>query len=183
MKRALTTLRTFGIVLSLGAGFAAASCGGDSKDEPPPAPANGGATNELEPIMCGADTCEGVKVLLPGYAPLEPCCAEGDKCGLDSAFLAAFGIMFSEACQARHQPGVVGQGCPESAKPMIPGLTVDIDPFPGCCRVESHTCGYVLDNILGLVPAHLGCVDSTPFLDGGTAQDCDPGEGSAGAGP
>lgn len=183
MQRALTTLRTLGIGLSLATGFAAASCSGDSKEEPPPAPANGGMTNELEPITCGADSCEGVKVPFPGYAPLEPCCAEGNKCGLDSSFLASFGIMFSEACQAKHQPGPVGHGCPDSPKPMFAGSTVDIDPFPGCCRLESHTCGYLLDNVLGLVPAELGCVDSTPFLDGGTAADCDPGDGAGGASP
>jgi hypothetical protein len=183
MNRALRQLRTLGIVVSLGMGFAAASCGGDSKDETPP-PANGGAPSELEPIQCGADTCEGVDVPISGYAPLEPCCAEGDKCGLDSSFLSAFGIMFSEACQPKHQPGVPGQGCPDSAKPTFAGSTVDIPAFPGCCRLESHTCGYVLDSLLGtFIKADLGCVDSTPFLDGGTAQDCDPGNGSAGAGP
>lgn len=182
MNRALTQLRTLGIVLSLGAGFAAASCGGDSKDEPPPA--TGGSTSELEPILCGSDTCEGVLVPITGYDSLEPCCAEGDKCGLDSSFLSSFGIMFSETCQAKHQPGVVGQGCPESPKPMFAGASVNIDPFPGCCRLDTHTCGYVLDSALGgLIKPELGCVDSTPFLDGGTAQDCDPGEGSAGAGP
>jgi len=184
MQRALTTLRTLGIGLSLLAGFAAASCSGDSKNEPPPpAPAAGGQSNGPEPITCSGESCEGVPVPFPGYMPLEPCCAEGDKCGLDSSFLAAFGITFSETCQAKNQPGVDGQGCPDSAKPMFPGSTVDIDPFKGCCRLESHTCGYRLDNVLGLVPANLGCVDSTPFLDGGTAEDCDPGGGAAGGGP
>lgn len=183
MIRALTTLRKLGIALSLGAGFAAASCGGDSKDEPPPPPKDDGGKT-LEPISCGDDTCEGVPVPISGYDPLAPCCTESGECGLDSSFLSSFGIMFSEACQPKHQPGVVGAGCPDSPKPMFAGSTINIDPFPGCCRLETHTCGYVLDSaIAGLIKPELGCVDSTPFLDGGTAMDCDPGQGSAGSGP
>jgi len=183
MIRALMTLRTLGVVLALGTGFAAASCGGDSKEAPPPAPKEDGG-KPLEPIMCAEETCEGVPINIAGYDSLQPCCAEGDQCGLDSSFLSAFGIMFSEACQAKHQPGAVGHGCPESPKPMFAGASVNIDPFPGCCRLETHTCGYVLDSALaGLIKPELGCVDSTPFLEGGTAAECDPGEGSGGAGP
>jgi hypothetical protein len=182
MIRALTTLRTLGIALSLGAGFAAASCGGDSKEEPPPAPKDDGGKPPLEPIMCAEETCEGVPINIAGYESLQPCCAEGDQCGLDSSFLSAFGVMFSETCQAKDQPGVEGQGCPDSAPPSFPG--VELPPFKGCCRVATHTCGYVFNEVLmGLIKPKLGCVDSTPFLEGGTAMDCDPGEGAGGAGP
>jgi hypothetical protein len=155
-----------------------ASCGGDSESKPPPAKTDAG---ELQPISCGSNTCEGVEVPISGYAPLEPCCAEGNVCGLDSTFLASFGISFSETCQAKNQPGVLGHGCPESAKPMIPGLALNIDPFAGCCRLDTHTCGYQLDKLLDLITVDLGCVDSAPFLDGGTAAECDPG-GAGGAG-
>lgn len=170
--------RSLALGLALAAGAAAASCSGDSKEEKPPPPnTDGGPT----PIECGGKTCEGVD-LVAGYDPLEPCCAEGDVCGLDSTFLASFGISFNEACQAKNQPGVLGQGCPDSAKPMIPNITAEIPPFKGCCRLDTHTCGYQLDKLLTLITVDLGCVDSSPFLDGGTPAACDP-EGAGGAGP
>jgi hypothetical protein len=61
--------------------------------------------------------------------------------------------------------------------------------LPGCCRPD-HICGYQLDKVGGLFQVGLGCVDATPFLDGGTPQSCgDLGAagaagdgGSAGAG-
>lgn len=167
--------------MALSAGAAMASCGGDSESKPPP-PTTTDA-GELQPISCGSTSCEGVEVPIKGYAPLEPCCADDNACGLDSTFLASFGISFSETCQAKNQPGVLGHGCPESAKPMIPGLSLDVAPFAGCCRLDTHTCGYQLDKLLSLITVDLGCVDSAPFLDGGTAAECDPEGGSAGSGP
>jgi len=173
------TLRSLALGVALAAGVVAASCAGDSEESKPPPPKSD--AGELQPISCGSNTCEGVEIPVAEYPPLEPCCTDDDACGLDSTFLEAFGISFSEACQAKNQPGVPGHGCPDSATPMFPGLT-DIPPFAGCCRLDTHTCGYQLDSLLTIIKVDLGCVDSAPFLDGGAAAECDPGDG-AGGGP
>ena len=172
-------LRALALALAVGAGAAAASCGGDSKEQPQPAPdPNGmaGATSDAgTPVECGGEMCQGVKLVNP-YADVEPCCAEGDVCGLDTTFLAAFGPMFSPACQAHDQPGEDGHGCPDSPALMVPNSTLTIPAQKGCCRTETKTCGYRLDYLIPplLFNVGLGCVDSTPFLDGGTPMDCDP---------
>lgn len=58
--------------------------------------------------------------------------------------------------------------------------------FPGCCRPTGQ-CGYLLDSIADIFPLGLGCVDSSPFLDGGAPLGCGDkagGEGGmGGAGP
>lgn len=175
------TLRALALALALGAGAAAASCGGDSKDtnkEPmPPAQAGSGGggapADPGAPIQCGAATCEGVK-LVKGIDPLEPCCAEGDVCGLDSSFIGQYGTMFSETCQPHDQPGEDGHGCPKSPPLTVPNTTVMVPELTGCCRTETKTCGYRFDKLLGLFDVNLGCIDSTPFLDGGAPMDCDP---------
>ena len=83
--------------------------------------------------------------------------------------------------QARDQPGNLTTECEDSAPVMREELPAPIT-FKGCCRAESGTCGYMLDKILGgLLTLGLGCVDSTPFLEGGVAASCTP-EGSGGAG-
>ena len=179
MQRGWMGFRSLALGVALAAGAAAASCSGDSKEEKPPPPSTDGG---LEPISCGDLTCEGVEIPIKGYDPLSPCCTDEVECGLDSTFLASFGISFSEACQARNQPGVPGHGCPKSAMPMIPGLALEVPPFEGCCRLETHTCGYQLDKLLSIIEVNLGCVDSAPFLDGGAPAECDP-EGAGGAGP
>jgi hypothetical protein len=58
---------------------------------------------------------------------------------------------------------------------MIPGAAapVKLGALKGCCRVETSTCGYLMV-VGGLIDTELGCVDSTPFLEGGTAPSCDP---------
>jgi hypothetical protein len=61
----------------------------------------------------------------------------------------------------------------------VTGTGVSIH-FPGCCRAGG-TCGYQLDTIGGLFRLGLGCVDSTPFLEGGAPLSCGA-TGSAGAG-
>lgn len=184
MQRRWMAFRSLALGLALAAGAAAASCGGDSKkEEPPPPPPNDAGP---KPKECGDLMCEGVASPIKGYASLEPCCTEKGECGLDSTFLASFGISFSEVCQARDQPGVTGHGCPDSAMPMIPGLPLEVSAFAGCCRLDTHTCGYELnafESRLITITLGLGCVDSTPFLDGGTAMECDPGDGAGGAGP
>jgi hypothetical protein len=167
-------LRALVLAFALGAGAAAASCGGDSKkNETPPPAESAGAPNVVGPIECGGETCEPVK-LVKGLDPLAPCCAEGDVCGLDSSFIAQYGTMFSVACQPKNQPGEDGHGCPNSPMLTVPGGTFTIPELAGCCRTETKTCGYRLDKLLGLFDVSLGCIDSTPFLEGGTAEPCDP---------
>jgi hypothetical protein len=164
-------LRGLAVALALAAGAAAASCGGDSKKNEAPPPS--GSAGEATVVECGGETCEGVD-LVKGFDPIKPCCADGDVCGLDSSFVADYGTMFSEACQAHNQPGEDGHGCPDSPPLTVPGTMYMLKALTGCCRTETKTCGYRLEKLLDLFPVELGCVDSTPFLDGGTAQDCDP---------
>jgi hypothetical protein len=179
MTRSRLLARTFLLALALGAPAIAASCGGDSDSKPAPN-ATGGGGGEMpkpEPIECGSETCtpldnKTLKAL--GQEPIPACCAEGDQCGLDSSRLAEFGLGFDEVCQPKHQPGEVTSDCPESAPLMIPGSTVMLGALQGCCRTESATCGYLLVIAGGLLDTELGCVDSTPFLEGGAAPACDP---------
>jgi hypothetical protein len=165
-------LRGLALALALAAGAAAASCGGDSKKKESPPPSGAAGKPALETTECGGEICAGVD-LVKGFDPIKPCCAEGDVCGLDASFLASYGPMFSEPCQAHDQPGEDGHGCPDSPKLMVPGSAFTLDPFKGCCRTETKTCGYRLDTLL-VFDVSLGCVDSAPFLDGGAPPDCDP---------
>ena len=132
------------------------------------------------PIRCGSARCSGVVLPAPISFPIPGCCADAstNHCGLDSSVLATVAPIFSEACQPLAQPGTIDASCPVSPKVPLQdsGLTID---FPGCCRPD-HTCGYMLDSIAGVFKVGLGCVDSSPFLDGGTPATC--GEtGAAGA--
>jgi len=143
-----------------------------------------GGTSANPPVACGTASCKGVTIAVPGAPSLEipACCADeaSGKCGLDSSFLAMFGPTFDVACQPLAQPGVLDSSCPDSKKTPVTGTTFSIN-FPGCCRANG-TCGYELNNIGGLPNLHigLGCVDSTPFLDGGTPQACGAAAGGAG---
>jgi hypothetical protein len=38
----------------------------------------------------------------------------------------------------------------------------------------------MVDRLLDVIPIGLGCIESTPFLDGGTAQPCTPAAGGEG---
>lgn len=137
---------------------------------------NGAAGEAPQPIECGAMTCD--PKTLPDLfmqPPIPACCTADDQCGLDSSRLADYGIGFSEVCQARDQPGNLDTSCPSSPPLMIPnvdlgGLTLTV---PGCCRQETGTCGYYM-KIASIIDLGLGCVDSTPFLEGGAAQACEP---------
>ena len=133
--------------------------------------ATAGAPATLE---CGTATCSAV-VIPVGDFTIPPCCADAatNQCGLDSSVLSAFGPTFTEACQPLNQPGVVDGECPASASTPVMGSTLQIQ-FNGCCR-DNGTCGYLLDKLGGLFPLGLGCVDSAPFLDGGTPPLCGGG--------
>lgn len=134
-----------------------------------------------EPITCGTDTCNPLTLPFdPKY--VSPCCTKDQACGLDSSPLEKFNFMFTEVCQATNQPGDQDDSCPPSPPLMIPsGSTTIMAPgFPGCCRAETHQCGYLMNKLANLVELNpaLGCVDSTPFLEGGAPTPC--GAGGAG---
>ncbi len=175
----------------------ATSCGGSSSEQPAGtggsssagSPGTGGSTGGLsgtagmapnEPITCGADTCQPVSIpVAPNY--IAPCCADGDVCGLDATPLTKFGFDLNPPCQPLHQPGDLDDSCPPSAELMVPSSSGPIKGpgFPGCCRADTHTCGYQMDKALLVISLGLGCVDSSPFLEGGAPMPC--GNGAAGA--
>ena len=174
----------------------APACGGNSSDPHGTAGAggtagkNGGSAGKTagggtagkapvpENLACGSKVCTDVVLTQLQNFVLPACCADKatSQCGIDSSVLAMFGPTFPDACQPLAQPGVLDKACPDSAKTPVQGTPFSIS-FPGCCRA-SGVCGYQLDTIGGLVPLGLGCVDSGPFLDGGTPSAC----GEIGAG-
>lgn len=133
-------------------------------------------------ITCGTNTCDNVVIAIPNAAALTipACCSDAgtSTCGLDSSFLSMFGPTFPVACQPLHQPGTADTACPDSPKTPVTG-TQQLIYFPGCCR-GNGTCGYNLDTLGGIFRLDLGCVDSTPFLEGGAPMSC--GGDYAGAG-
>jgi hypothetical protein len=184
--RSMTWLRLFtrSVVLAVAvvAPWAAASCGGSSSDKP--AAGSGGSAGapvKPEPITCGAETCTPLSLSLLAN-PVPACCTADGACGLDSTPLEQYGFAFDETCQATHQAGDADANCPASPELMIPsdGGTVTAPGFPGCCRAETQTCGYLMNKFGGIVPLNppLGCVDSAPFLDGGTPSPCGSGGAS-----
>lgn len=140
----------------------------------------GVAGGEPQSVGCGTATCDGL-VLPFVNLPIAGCCADAktSHCGLDSSALTMLGATFSEACQPLAQPGVADASCPLSAKVPVQGTGLEIQ-LPGCCRPD-HTCGYQLDKVGGVIQVGLGCVEATPFLDGGTPPTCGD-DGVAGAG-
>lgn len=129
------------------------------------------------PVACGTKSCAAVVIPVQDFT-IPGCCADAatNQCGLDSTVLTAFGPTFSEACQPLTQPGALDAQCADSVTTEVQGGFKIF--FKGCCR-GNHTCGYMLDKLGGLFPLGLGCVDSAPFLDGGTPSAC--GDSSGGA--
>jgi hypothetical protein len=176
--------------LLLGGLSSASACG--SSDENDSNGARGGSAGSAgkggggmdasapDPVECGTTMCEPLVLPIPGAPPVEACCTADGGCGLDSTVLEAFGPTFEERCQARDQPGELDENCPNSTSAMVEGgLNIE---FPGCCRADGR-CGYMLDTLFGVYPIGLGCVDSEPFLEGGTPAACGDGSGgAAGAG-
>jgi hypothetical protein len=185
MTRARFFGRSLALVLALAAPVIAASCGGDSKTTSPAPDSSGGAggdTQKPEPLACEDLTCKPFDVPDAFMQPDIPaCCASKGRCGLDSSILMNYGLAFGEVCQPKDQKGELTPDCADSAPLMLPGSTLMLPALKGCCREETGTCGYDLV-IAGLIDPGLGCVDSTPFLEGGTAPKCDTGAGGAGAG-
>ncbi len=119
-------------------------------------------------------------------ASVAACCPTNspDTCGLDTSFLSYVGVQFDEPCQALDQAGNEDARCPAYTDNKVDfmGQSVPINDFPGCCRADTGTCGYRVDDVasgpLTLVHFGFGCVDSKPFLKGGQAKSC----GTSGAG-
>ena len=80
------------------------------------------------------------------------------------------GATLPAGCQPLAQPGTVDTSCPASPKVPLGSTGLEI-AFPGCCRPD-NVCGYQVDGIPGLLKIGLGCIDSAPFLDGGSPQTC-----------
>lgn len=162
----------------------ASACGGNSSS-PAPDTQGGGAGKTAtggapSTTKCGTATCKAV-VLPVGDFTIPPCCADEatSQCGLDSSVLAMFGPTFPDACQPLNQPGNLDAHCADSQKTPVAGTSLEIQ-FQGCCR-DNGSCGYMLDKLAGLFPLGLGCVDSAPFIDGGTPAQCG-GDGGASSG-
>ncbi|MEO6600155.1 MAG: hypothetical protein ABIQ16_09810 [Polyangiaceae bacterium] len=183
------TLRLACVVSVVSVGLASA-CGGGSSNPGTDSSAGGGSAGKTAmagsgatlTMMCGTATCKAVTIPLGDFT-LSPCCADAatSQCGLDSSVLAQFGPTFPEACQPLNQPGARDAECPESVKTPVTGTSQAIS-FHGCCR-GNGSCGYLLDKLGDIFPLGLGCVDSAPFLDGGTPSLCGGvGQGRAGSG-
>jgi len=184
-----STLRAAAAAVLIVGGMWASACGGDTSSSPNPAAGgSGGSAGNATSGSSGTSgsssdkTCGSMQCTHAGLGTLSfpACCPTGtsDVCGLDSSILAQYGPSFMDPCLPLHEPGVDDTNCPDRVV-MANGLSV---PLPGCCRSDTGTCGYNLDNPGGLLLLGLGCVDSTPFLDGGTPLTCgDAGTGAAGA--
>ncbi|HEY2410144.1 MAG TPA: hypothetical protein VGI10_29270 [Polyangiaceae bacterium] len=158
-----------------GAGGAAAGSAGSAGNQSGGSSGTSGSGGSVD-VTCGSMQClhRGVSTLT-----FPACCPTGttDTCGLDSSLLAQYGPSFADPCLPLHEPGVLDTTCPD--RTVNAGISIT---FPGCCRAATGTCGYNLDSVMGLVTLDLGCVDSSPFVDGGVPQSCgDGGVGAAGA--
>jgi hypothetical protein len=140
-------------------------------------------TSAAQTVGCGSSTCKAVTLSIPGQPTvvIPACCSDADSntCGLDTTFLGMFGPTFPVACQPLAQAGTPDTTCPTRIA-SIPNMPADMFPIAGCCRA-SGACGYDLNKLIGIFPIGLGCVDSSPFLDGGSPQSCGD-SGIAGAG-
>lgn len=153
---------------------------------------SGGATNggtagasAAQAVACGSNSCKAVTLMIPTEPTvvIPACCSDADAgtCGLDTTFLGMFGPTFPVACQPLAQPGTPDTSCPARIA-TIPNMPGDTFPIAGCCRAGG-TCGYDLNKLIDIFTIGLGCVDSTPFLDGGAPQSCgDAGVAGAGQG-
>jgi hypothetical protein len=189
------SLRIVAVALLVSGGMWASACGGSDTTSSPPASGgsagtggSGGSAGSATSgsagtggsldVTCGSMQCKHAGL---GTFTLPACCPTGttDTCGLDGSILGMYGPTFADPCQPLHQPGADDMNCPDKSVMASGGLSI---PLKGCCRADTGTCGYDLDNPGMLLPLGLGCVDSTPFLDGGTPLTCgDGGGGAAGA--
>ena len=194
--RALRVAFTCGVV----AAVAAPACGGSSSSSGEPGAGTGGAsaggngqggarsagkagaTGTPTPVPCGNQMCAGISVPL-AQLEVPGCCADAktSTCGVDTSALPAMASgQGLPACQPVSPAGKPDATCASS--PSIPVMGIPVTA-PGCCTA-SGVCGYDLDRVGGFISLGLGCVDSTPFADGGTPVTCGPnaatGEGGMG---
>ncbi len=168
------------------AGVGGASAGGSTPGGASQSSGAPGKTGTPTPVPCGDEMCSGIS-LPQAQLEVPGCCANAktNTCGVDTSALP---MMASgqglPACQPVAPAGKPDATCPSSATIPVMGIPVSA---PGCCT-PTGVCGYDLDRIGGLISLGLGCVDATPFMDGGTAMICGAngvaGEGGmGGAGP
>lgn len=117
---------------------------------PPAVPVEGPQTE-----LCGSTSCRD---RLIGDIVVEPCCVNGDRCGLGLSAVSGF-LPVNGECVALEQPGSPDAACPsvyfdEVANPR---------ELVGCCRPDG-VCGVVAD--LSDTLANFGCVDPNQFLSG-----------------
>lgn len=150
-----------------------------------------GVSDTPKSVACmSGDKCSSAAV---GPVFIDPCCAEGDVCGLDTSVLELTGAAFPNKCQAKDQPGVLDANCPSSAPSSVPfpagGTTIQVplSGQAGCCRDDGR-CGVLLNELsspaLGVISKlGLGCVDSAPFFKGNSVRSCGGGGESFGGAP
>lgn len=177
---------------ALGLLLALPACGDDDEGEPSASAGTGGSAAGASatggtggapvpgPVACGELLCQ--PLVVAALQPVAPCCADEAKslCGLDTSLLEGFGAMSVRDCEPLDQPGEPDSSCPRSA-PFDTGSGLEIPPFEGCCAEATGTCGYLVDRVLGVIPIGLGCIDSSPFLEGETPASCALGAGGASA--
>lgn len=189
-------MRTNNFAVGLGILFAVTlalpSCGDDGGDDQQSragssnqsgaagrAPTGGGGSAgsaPTGPVVCGSELCPPL-----AFPPVPACCADAatSQCGLDTAALSGFGAEPGRACEPLNQPGELDADCPNSVPFQVEGN--QIPSFPGCCSETTGRCGYLVDSVGGIFAIGLGCVDSSPFLDGAMAPSCNAGSGTGGA--
>ncbi|HEX3854993.1 MAG TPA: hypothetical protein VHW01_28720 [Polyangiaceae bacterium] len=201
--RAVRVVFTCGVA----AAVAAPACGGSSSNSGEPGDGGAGAGGSSHgaggkssggagkagssgvpaAVPCGNQMCKGVTIPIP-TAPLQApgCCADAktNTCGIDTSALPAMASgQGLPACQPVAPAGKPDATCASSPVISVMGIPVTA---PGCCT-PSDVCGYDLDRVGGLFSLGLGCIDSTPFADAGTAVTCGANTtgdgGMGGAGP
>jgi hypothetical protein len=160
-------------------GGAGAGAGGSSPGGAGKSSGSAGKAGVPTPVPCGNEVCTGISIPL-AQLEVPGCCADAktNTCGVDTSALP---MMASgqglPACQPVAPAGKPDVTCPSSATIPVMGIPVTA---PGCCT-PTGVCGYDLDRIGGFVSLGLGCVDATPFMDGGTPLTCG-GNGASGEG-
>lgn len=145
-----------------------------------------GTSNKSETIECNAADCSSTPTL-SSMLFINPCCAQGNTCGVDSGFLQVLGTDLGGVCLPKHQPGPKDAACPDSPTQQVTvGVNkVQVKPFAGCCRAATGTCGFTVDVIDTTIGAFtspmLGCVDSAAFTKTPGAK-CGDNAGGGGAG-
>lgn len=147
-----------------------------------------GTSTTSQTKTCGDDDmCKSTPTLLPTLF-VDPCCAADMSCGVQTSFMALIGAQFAESCQPKNQPGDLDAACPDSEQKMatIPGFPkpIPVPGFAGCCRVDTGTCGVVVNKIDAMgfgtfASPNLGCVDPKPFT-GKAGGACGGGGGGMG---